>query len=113
MTLQALIEELAAAWQSYDAHRASAFFAPDGIYCESGREPIVGREAIFEHFKRFFRDGPTWRFTIDETIVENERAAVVYRFDVKDEGGTWHARAGCAIVERRDGLIARWREFAG
>ncbi|HVA29378.1 MAG TPA: hypothetical protein VNF68_14450, partial [Candidatus Baltobacteraceae bacterium] len=60
MTLRALVVELAAAWQNYDAHRASAFFASDAAYCESGRESILGREAIFEHFKRFFRDGPTW-----------------------------------------------------
>jgi uncharacterized protein (TIGR02246 family) len=113
VTLDALIAELVGAWQTYDAHRASAFFAPDGAYCESGREAIVGREAIFEHFKRFFRDGPTWQFTIEDTIVEGERAAVVYRFDIKDERGAWQHRAGCAIVTRRDGLIAQWREFAG
>lgn len=113
MTLRTLIEELAAAWQAYDAHRASAFFAPDGAYCESGREAILGREAIFEHFKRFFRDGPTWRFTIDECIVEDDRAAVVYRFEIKGSDDAWEERIGCAVVRRENGLIAQWREFAG
>ncbi len=113
MNLQALIEELVAAWQNYDAHRASAFFAPDGVYHEAGREPIVGREAIFEHFKRFFRDGPVWRLEVDDTIIDGDRAAVAYRFEIKDAHGEWRPRTGCAIVRQHDGLIARWREFAG
>jgi uncharacterized protein (TIGR02246 family) len=113
MNVRELIGELVAAWQSYDAHRASAFFAPNGIYRESGREPIVGREAIYEHFKRFFRDGPAWQLGVEEIIVEGDRAAVVYRFDVKDARGEWRARAGCAIVRHNGGSIVEWREFMG
>ncbi len=112
MTVRDLIDELVGAWQSGDAHRAAAFFAPDGVYHEAGREPIAGREAIFAHFARFFRDGPAWRFDIDELIVEGERAAVRYRFAV-NTGGTWRSRDGCAIVHRADGLVALWREYQG
>jgi limonene-1,2-epoxide hydrolase len=112
MTLRDLISELVAAWQSGDAHRAAAFFAPDGIYHESGREPLVGREAIFAHFARFFRDGPAWRFDIDETIVEGDRAAITYRFAINTDG-TWRSNDGCAIVHRTDGLVTLWREFHG
>lgn len=113
MTLGALIEELVSAWQVHDAHRASAFFAPDGVYHESGREAIAGREAIREHFQRFFRDGPAWRIDLDETIVEGERAAVSYRFGVSGGGGVWQTREGCALVRREGGLIALWREYHG
>ena len=110
MTLRETIEELVGAWQANDAHRAAAFFAPDGVYHESGGEAIAGRDAIFAHFARFFRDGPAWRFDIDEIIEEEERAAVGYRFGV-NRGGTWHTSAGCALVHRSDGLIALWREY--
>jgi limonene-1,2-epoxide hydrolase len=112
MTLRDVIEELVAAWQSGDAHRAAAFFAPEGIYHESGREPIVGREAIAAHFARFFRDGPAWRCDIVEVLVDGERAAVTYRFEINVDG-TWHSSEGCAIVQRADGLVALWREFHG
>ncbi|HUN28992.1 MAG TPA: nuclear transport factor 2 family protein [Alphaproteobacteria bacterium] len=108
--MRQLIEELVGAWQSGDAHRASAFFAPEGVYHESGREPIVGRDAIFAHFARFFRDGPAWRFEIDEIIVEGERAAVGYRFGI-NRSGTWQSSAGCALVHRENELIVRWREY--
>ena len=112
MHLSELIGELARAWESNDAHRAAAFFAPGGIYHESGRDPIVGRDAIFDHFVRFFRDGPAWRFEVEEIIVDGERAAIAYRFAV-NRGGTWETRDGAALVWRADGLIARWREYQG
>ena len=112
MTLRDLIEELVGAWQANDAHRAAAFFALDGIYHESGSEPILGRERIFEHFARFFHDGPAWRFEIDEMVVEGQRAAVGYRFGVNRDG-TWNMRCGCALVRGEHSLIAQWREYRG
>lgn len=110
--MRALIEELVSAWQSNDALRACAFFALDGVYHESGRKPIVGRDAIFAHFQRFFRDGPPWRIEIDDVLAEEHRAAVSYRFAMKT-GDEWQERAGCALVRRVDGLIAEWREYHG
>jgi uncharacterized protein (TIGR02246 family) len=112
VSLRELIEELVGAWQSGDAHRAAAFFAPDGVYHESGEEPLVGRDAIFTHFARFFRDGPAWRFEIDEMIVEGERAAVAYRFGV-NRSGVWNERGGCAFVHCKERLISQWREYRG
>jgi uncharacterized protein (TIGR02246 family) len=111
MTFEQLIEALIDAWRTGDAHRACAFFAPDGVYHEAGREPIVGREAIYAHFARFFRDGPLWRFEVDDVVVQGERAAVGYRFAVKGTADAWRERAGCAIVHRLDGSIGFWREY--
>ena len=113
MTMQALIEELVAAWQANDALRACAFFAPDGLYHEAGREPILGRDAIFAHFQRFFRDGPPWRFEVDEILAEGDRAAVGFHFSIKGAAGDWRERAGCALVRRSGGLITQWREYQG
>ena len=113
MTMREHIEELIAAWQTNDALRACAFFAVDGVYAESDRDPVVGREAILLHFQRFFRDGPPWKFAVEEIIAEGDRAAVAYRFSVKGEAGEWRERAGCALVVRIDGLIVQWREYQG
>lgn len=113
MSLRALIEELVAAWRTNDAYRASAFFTLDATYSEPGREPLKGREAILEHFRRFFRDGPPWRFDVDEIVAEGNRAAVAYRFAVKTSGDDWDERAGCALVRCEGGLIEHWREYYG
>jgi uncharacterized protein (TIGR02246 family) len=112
VTIRTLIEELIAAWQASDAHRASAFFAGNGIYHESGRAPVEGRDAILEHFTRFFRDGPAWKIDAEDIIAQGDRAAVAYRFSVK-VGGTWIAREGCALVRSEGGLVAVWREYHG
>lgn len=111
--MQALIAELVAAWQANDALRACAFFAPDGIYREPGHEAVTGRDAIFAHFQRFFRDGPQWKFTVDDVLVDGDRAAVAYRFAIKGEGEKWHEREGCALVRRDGGLVVEWREYHG
>ena len=102
------------AWQAGDALRAAAHFSPDARYSEAGREPVSGRAAIATHFTRFFRDGPPWRFDVDATIVEDDRACVVYRFSVEGAGGVWRERAGCAIVAfESNGAIGAWREYEG
>lgn len=113
MTIRATIEELVAAWKTNDAYRASAFFAPEAVYHEAGRDTIAGRDAILEHFSRFFRDGPPWKFDVEAVIAEGDSAAVAYRFAVKRPNGDWQERAGCALVRREDGLIVHWREYNG
>lgn len=113
MTTRELVAELTAAWHANDALRAAAFFAPDGRYHESGRDAVVGRDRIVEHFTRFFRDGPPWRFDLEDVIVEGERAAIAFRFAVKGDGERWRERAGCALVRLDGGLIEEWREFHG
>jgi uncharacterized protein (TIGR02246 family) len=112
MTPRDLIDELVRAWQAGDARRAAAFFAPLGVYHEPGREPLVGRDAIFAHFARFFRDGPAWRFDIGEVIVDGENAAISYRFEINIDG-TWRRNDGCAFVRCAEGSVAYWREFHG
>jgi uncharacterized protein (TIGR02246 family) len=109
-TLASLIE----AWRQGDALRAAAHFALDGSYGEAGREPLAGRDALTAHFTRFFRDGPRWRFDVDDILVDGTRACVVYRFAIEGAGGAWRERAGCAIVTfDADGAVAAWREYEG
>lgn len=108
------LDGLIDAWRSGDALRAAAHFSDDGEYGEAGRTPLVGRDAIVDHFTRFFRDGPRWRFEVDDTIAAGLRACVVYRFAVEGTGGVWRERAGCAVVRfDPNGAIAAWREYEG
>ena len=105
------LAQLFASWRQGDALRAAAHFAPDGIYAEAGRAPLMGRDEIVAHFTRFFRDGPRWRFEVDELLVEGGQAAVFYRFLIAREGGEWTQRRGCAFVSFESGAVAEWREY--
>jgi predicted SnoaL-like aldol condensation-catalyzing enzyme len=110
MTLRSLVE----AWQVGDALRAAAHFAVEARYGEAGASPIVGRDEIVAHFTRFFRDGPRWRFDVDDVLVDANRACVIYRFGVEGAGAIWRERAGCAIVTfDAGGAVAEWREYEG
>jgi uncharacterized protein (TIGR02246 family) len=113
VTHREALDRLFAAWRRGDALRSAAHFAIDGIYREAGRAPIVGRSAIVAHFTAFFRDGPRWTFSVDETLVEGDLAAVTYRFAIDAGKGSWLERSGCAFVRFSDGTIAEWREYEG
>ncbi len=111
---RATLDGLIAAWRAGDALRAAAHFADDGRYSEAGAEPLVGRDALVAHFTRFFRDGPLWRFEVDDIIIEGSRACVVYRFAIEGAGAVWRERAGCAVVAfAASGAISAWREYEG
>ncbi len=110
MNVTELLDEVVSAWRANDADRASALFQVDGVYQEAGKEPVVGRDAIRAHFKRFL-DGSPWRFHVDEVISEEGRAAVRYRFEIRGSGERWRERGGCAIIHRVGGLIGLWREY--
>ncbi len=113
MTHHEALEGLFAAWRKGDALRSAAHFAPDATYREARRAPIAGREAIVQHFTKFFRDGPRWEFYVDDTLVEGDRAAVRYRFAVVSSEGAWAEHSGCAFVTFADGTIVEWREYEG
>lgn len=113
MTFRELLAELVEAWGKADAQRAAMFFCEDGVYREAEHAPIAGRAAIASHFAKFFRDGPAWRLEVDDVVVEGDRAAVSYRFFIGGDARGWRERAGCAMVQRRDGAIALWREYHG
>jgi hypothetical protein len=109
-TLDAVIE----AWRASDPVTAGSFFAPYARYEEFHRTPIVGRDAIVDHFTRFLLHGPAWRFELDDLIVEEPVGCLVYRFSIEGADGKWHERAGCAVARFNvDGEIAAWREYEG
>lgn len=110
-TTRDLVEELIGAWQQNDAHRAAAFFTQDARYHEASGNVVEGRDAIHQHFARYFRDGPAWRLEVDRIVAQDDCAAVTYRFGIKRDGEIWHERAGCAFARCRDGAVAEWREY--
>jgi hypothetical protein len=72
------------------------------------------RFAVAAHFTHFFRDGPRWRFDVEDILVDAQRACVVYRFALEGANAVWRERAGCAVVTfDASGAISEWREYEG
>jgi ketosteroid isomerase-like protein len=108
-----LLASLFEAWQNNDGLRAVACFAPDAVYRGARGRTLSGREAIAEHFIRFFRDGPSWSFSVEHILLEGERGAVRYRFAFEGGNDVRHERDGCALITFAGGMIAEWREYEG
>ena len=113
MTHREALAGLFDAWRAGDAIRSGAYFAPDGTYREVRHQPIEGRPAIVEHFTRFFRDGPAFRFDVFDVLVDGDAAAVRYRFVTMPADALTTERGGCAFAFFRGGAIAEWIEYEG
>jgi uncharacterized protein (TIGR02246 family) len=98
-------------WRAGDERAGAAYFAPDGVFWEAGKEPVAGRDAIAAHWEPFFHGGPAWRLTVHEIIGAGERFAVDYLWEIRKSDGRWIGSPGCALVRVRDGKIAEWREY--
>jgi ketosteroid isomerase-like protein len=103
------------AFAAGDLERAAAWFAEDAIYRERGRDPVRGRAAIAQHFRRFGSSSAGWKFVVQDALREGDRACVMYRFSsAGGKGEPWRERDGCATVRfDKGGLIAEWREYQG
>lgn len=104
-------QALFARWRAGDEQGSAEYFAPDGVFWEAQKEPLVGRERIAAHWAPFFHGGPEWRMNVHDLFGDGERFAVTYTWQIKKSDGRWIDSPGCAIVHVRDGKIAAWREY--
>lgn len=108
-----VLDDLFAAWRALDARAAAALFTSDGTYAEAGKAPLVGRDAMIEHWAPYFAKGPIWRLDIDEVFGDGTRFAVRYRWSENRTDGKAVERPGCALVRTRAGAVAEYREYSG
>jgi len=101
----AALEALARAWQERDYERAASFFAPDVQYMDPLRYHHLSRSEVL----RFFQDDEGYpQRTAWRTVVFDEArqlGAVEYTYE-----GTYRYH-GVTLIDVREGLIARWREY--
>jgi len=100
-------------WRAGDETGSAAYFTHDGVFHETGKEPIAGRENIANHWAPFFHGGPEWRMTVHDIFGDGQQFAVSYTWEIKLKDGTWTGSLGCALVKTQDGKIKEWREFKG
>jgi ketosteroid isomerase-like protein len=105
---QALMEQLAHAWNQQDTESALACFTPDATYIEPPDIQFYdGHEQLRPYFAAL-KPGTFMRFHnlwFDES---KQVGAGEYSFGMAGKGTADH---GVVIVELRDGRIAFWREY--
>lgn len=107
-----------AAWESRDAERVLAFYAPDAthasayvpqLYPEAGGAVCRGREQIGAYFRRGLARFTSLRFDILSVTEDAERSAIEYRRHSNVDGE--HPKHVLELLEWRDGKIQAVRVF--
>ena len=116
--ISARVEAWKLAWESRDAARVAALYAPDAthesalvpqIYPELGRATLHGPTEIAEYARRGLARYRELRFAIISVVEAGERAAVEYRRHSNLDGA--NPKHVMELIEWRDGLIAAVRVF--
>jgi hypothetical protein len=104
-----LLERVAHGWETGDVDEALGAFASDAVYMEPPDIQLyMGHEQLRPYFAAV-RPGTLmrlWHVSFDEA---SQTGAAEYTFASGPDDD--QADQGVAIIEVRDGLIARWREY--
>lgn len=117
MKFDDLMQRFAAAAVSGDGRAFAALFAEDGQYHDVFYGMFTGRPEIADLLENHFhRDATNFRWDMHDPVCQGDTGYVRYLFSydstLKGAEGRRGMFEGVAIVELRDGLIARYREVA-
>lgn len=112
----ALLEEIAASFNSRDVDRIAAHFTEDAVFfMASGPEPVGrsvrGRAAIRQVLADRFKIIPDMHWAIEHEYICGDRAVSVWRVTGRASDGTVLDCRGCDLYEFRGGLICRKDTF--
>jgi len=104
-----LVEQVATGWESGDVEGALAAFTPDAIHMEPPDIQLyVGHDQLRPYFAAV-PAGTLMRLPHVSFDEATQTGAAEYTFASGPEDAD--ADHGIAVIEVRDGLIARWREY--
>jgi ketosteroid isomerase-like protein len=113
----ALLDEFCAAVKAGDGERFARLFTADAVYHDVFYGPHAGREAIARMLEgRFHRDGRNYEWQMIDPVADGRVGYARWLFSF--DGATSHTAGkrilmeGVGLFELRDGLIARYEDFA-
>jgi limonene-1,2-epoxide hydrolase len=110
-TVRDFIATFVEAWPAAETAALGSYFSQDAVYHNGPLEPVRGRVAIETAFADFMEMGGRVEVEIihivaDGPIVMTERVDRVVK-----EDGTIVSLPVMGVIEIRDGLISRWRDY--
>jgi uncharacterized protein len=100
------------AWERRDIDALADLFADDGVYEDPLQpETIVGRERIRDEFRGSLEELTVCEITLRHTIEAGDVGVSEGRFFARMDGGAELDFVFAALVELRDGKIARLGEY--
>ena len=114
--IPAYIQDLTAAWNSYDLERVLPYYSEEYEGVDIG-EPKVqhGREAVREMLVRYWKAFPDLRFRVESTVAEENRIAISWYAVGTHQGPIMNVPAtghkvevrGVSVIEVENSLVVR------
>ena len=108
-----LLEQWNLAWENYDFDKMMAFYHDD-IYFENWNGAYIkGIEALRKAWKPWFDNNGNFRFTEEETFIDEDLQKALYRWVLKwpsmESGfkGKPETRRGVDVIHFKDGKIIK------
>ncbi|MBE9037752.1 nuclear transport factor 2 family protein [aff. Roholtiella sp. LEGE 12411] len=109
--IRILISKAKDAWIAQDADALAQMFTPDGEMIVPGKK-WRGQAIIREEINNFAQQYSDVKIDIQRIIVENNQAAVEWYYqDTHKATGRRNQADDVIVVDFKDGLISRWREY--
>lgn len=109
--IQAVIVKARDAWMMGNADAVAQLFAPEGEFIVPG-QCWRGQREIHQAVTEFVASSSDVQIEIQRILVDGEQAVVEWTWEDTDRKTGQRNRADDAIVvDFKDGLIRRWREY--
>jgi ketosteroid isomerase-like protein len=94
-----------AAMNARDLSGLEPYLADSAVFDFPGAGRITGKKKILLFLKVLFRKYPRLRFTVEDILLEGDRACAVWSNQGEDTGGTPYNNRGVTLVRVTDGKI--------
>jgi limonene-1,2-epoxide hydrolase len=112
-----IVREFESAFNRQDVEALVACFTPTGSYVDTFFGPHAGHGNLRAMFERMFREGASYRWTMDAVVETPARAAAEWSFGyvvteaIPRSAGRAIRFKGMSVFELEGGKIAAYREY--
>lgn len=96
---------------SKNLEKMEEFLSPDAGLLFPKTQPLLGREKILKFFQVLFRRYPELKFTVEDTIVQDNRAAVHWKNRGVTRKNEPYENEGMTLFVFKDGLVSHMSDF--
>ncbi|MEB3180146.1 MAG: SgcJ/EcaC family oxidoreductase [Nostocaceae cyanobacterium] len=109
--IRAIIQQAAKAWMTGDPDGFAKLFAPDGVFIVPGNR-WVGETKIRQVAADFAATHTDVKIEIQQIVIDGNHAVVEWLWsDTETATGLNQKAEDAIVVDFKDGLISRWREY--
>jgi uncharacterized protein (TIGR02246 family) len=109
--IRSIIQQAALAWSTGNADLFASLFTPDGEFVVPGKIHR-GRDAIRQVTQSFADRYSDVKIEIRRIIIDGDQCVIEWYWeDTKTETGARNRAYDAIVVDFKDGLITRWREY--